>query len=291
MGLLLTFSQIAELRKLRNLRRKPKPIPRSHGSEALFRRELSRLWTSMIVPDVVKLKALVSRAESAAYIADFLDDALERAEAAYALKASRIAQKWSSDLDNHVKTQTLKQLSQALSLDLSTVYATPAVADALTMTSMQTASMISGVPGQFYGKIAKAVVDNFTGAPLPEGRSLLQQISHITGISADHAQRIARDQTASLTGALTKARQESVGISEYRWRNARDNRVAGNPNGKYPDAISSSSTHGNHWEREGKIFRWDSPPPDGHPGQAINCRCYAEPVIDLKEILAHAETL
>ena len=26
------------------------------------------------------------------------------------------------------------------------------------------------------------------------------------------------------------------------------------------------------------MFRWDEPPAGGHPGQAHNCRCYAEPV-------------
>ena len=32
-----------------------------------------------------------------------------------------------------------------------------------------------------------------------------------------------------------------------------------------------------HRRNEGKIFRWDTPPPTGHPGQDYNCRCLALP--------------
>jgi hypothetical protein len=33
-----------------------------------------------------------------------------------------------------------------------------------------------------------------------------------------------------------------------------------------------------HAANDDKLFRWDTPPEGGHPGQAHNCRCYAEPV-------------
>jgi hypothetical protein len=32
-----------------------------------------------------------------------------------------------------------------------------------------------------------------------------------------------------------------------------------------------------HRRNDGKIFRWDTPPPTGHPGQDYNCRCLALP--------------
>jgi uncharacterized protein with gpF-like domain len=34
-----------------------------------------------------------------------------------------------------------------------------------------------------------------------------------------------------------------------------------------------------HAVYDDQVFRWDDPPEDGHPGQAINCRCRAEPFI------------
>ncbi len=33
-----------------------------------------------------------------------------------------------------------------------------------------------------------------------------------------------------------------------------------------------------HADYDDRIFSWDNPPPDGHPGQAYGCRCYAEPL-------------
>ena len=43
-----------------------------------------------------------------------------------------------------------------------------------------------------------------------------------------------------------------------------------------------------HAERHGKIFRWDTPPQGGHPGEDYNCRCLAipyKPLYDRKKIL------
>ncbi len=34
-----------------------------------------------------------------------------------------------------------------------------------------------------------------------------------------------------------------------------------------------------HAEHDDKVFDWDTPPETGHPGQAYNCRCFAEPYL------------
>ncbi len=74
---------------------------------------------------------------------------------------------------------------------------------------------------------------------------------------------IARDQLASLRADITRERQTQLGVKRYRWRTAGDERV-----------------RSAHRARSGTIFSWDDPPPDGHPGKPILCRCTAEPVID-----------
>ncbi len=42
-----------------------------------------------------------------------------------------------------------------------------------------------------------------------------------------------------------------------------------------------------HAAREGEIFNWHVPPEDGHPGEAHNCRCWAEPYVaeEVREFL------
>jgi SPP1 gp7 family putative phage head morphogenesis protein len=88
------------------------------------------------------------------------------------------------------------------------------------------------------------------------------------------AELIARDQVGKLNGELTLNRQTALGIGEYIWRTVKDERVRGNPGGLYPDAAPS------HWDREGKKYKWSDPPEGGHPGEAIQCRCFAEPVFE-----------
>lgn len=81
---------------------------------------------------------------------------------------------------------------------------------------------------------------------------------------------IARDQIGKINGELTRQRQTDIGVESYIWRTAADERVRGTPGGKYPNAKPS------HFNREGKVFLWTKPPEGGHPGEAIQCRCYAE---------------
>ena len=83
--------------------------------------------------------------------------------------------------------------------------------------------------------------------------------------SARQARLIARDQTSKLIGNLNQARQEQIGVAQYRWRTSQD------------EAVRPS-----HRANDGRIFRWDSPPPTGHPGHDINCRCVALPIIPPK---------
>jgi putative chitinase len=60
---------------------------------------------------------------------------------------------------------------------------------------------------------------------------------------------------------------EGLHVDRYIWRSRDDSRVR---------AI--------HAAYDDRIFFWSSPPEGGHPGQGWNCRCTAEPIIDLDAI-------
>jgi SPP1 gp7 family putative phage head morphogenesis protein len=124
----------------------------------------------------------------------------------------------------------------------------------------------------------KAIMNDYRGAGFSDGsKSLAGAIRAIAGATREKASVIARDQTAKLMSDMARARQEDAGITHYVWRTAGDNRVVGRPGGLYP---KGSRLHGNHWDRDGKVYRWNQPPEDGHPGKAILCRCVALPIID-----------
>jgi SPP1 gp7 family putative phage head morphogenesis protein len=73
-----------------------------------------------------------------------------------------------------------------------------------------------------------------------------------------------------LTSRFNQARQESLGVTRYEWQTVGDDRV-----------------RPAHEDLEGTEHDWDDPPTDedgntGHPGDCgINCRCAANPILDL----------
>lgn len=120
------------------------------------------------------------------------------------------------------------------------------------------------------------------------GREIEKTVmQEMPGISFRRARVIARDQASKLNASLTQGRMADAGLSTYIWDTAQDERVRGNPGGRYSNALPS------HWEMQGKVCRWDDPtvclddngewvkrPPTApyfHPGMAIMCRCVALP--------------
>lgn len=95
-------------------------------------------------------------------------------------------------------------------------------------------------------------------------REVGKQLSRRFGITRRRGQLIARDQLATLNMEITRARQTSLGVTRFRWRTSADGRV-----------------REEHAELEGQVFTWaEGHPTEGVPGQAINCRCVAEPILD-----------
>lgn len=127
-------------------------------------------------------------------------------------------------------------------------------------------SLIRSVAQDAVPSLARDIEEAFASGTRPEvlarrwrERGLPLRFGTIEG----RAKVIARDQIGKLNGQLTQARQQAIGIVEYVWRTSRDQRVR--------DA---------HADREGKRYRWDQPPGDGHPGHPVQCRCVAEAVLD-----------
>lgn len=121
--------------------------------------------------------------------------------------------------------------------------------------------LITNMAEEYKHRIRAAIIENLDRGGTTD--ELAASLSKIEGMTERRAELIAVDQTGKLHGKMQEFYQRSAGVEKYRWRTKRDNRVR-------PE----------HAAREGKIFRWDSPPPDGHPGMAIRCRCKAQPVFE-----------
>lgn len=92
---------------------------------------------------------------------------------------------------------------------------------------------------------------------------------------------IARDQVSKFNGKLTEIRQKNAGITKYTWQTSQDGRVR---------TLSNSGGYSDHGRLNGQEFSWDDPPitvfkgkragERNHPGEDIQCRCVALPVLD-----------
>lgn len=121
--------------------------------------------------------------------------------------------------------------------------------------------LITSIDERFLDDVAEILTDaQLNGWDL---RRTTQALNAATGSPLNRAKLIARDQIATVNSQISKQRQIEAGVNSYRWSTSQDERVR-------PE----------HREREGRIFEWDAPPPDGHPGEPINCRCVAIPVFD-----------
>lgn len=102
------------------------------------------------------------------------------------------------------------------------------------------------------------------------------------------ARLTARDQIGKLNGLITKTQYQSIGMETYYWMTAHDERVRGNPSGKFPKSIPS------HWIMRDVLCTWKDASvyydfaskkwvlrvgkmEITHPGFAIACRCTAAP--------------
>lgn len=129
-------------------------------------------------------------------------------------------------------------------------------------------ALIKSIPQRFFDQVEQQVISG-----VREGlrwEDLADKIQQRYNVAESSAKLVARDQVGKFYGELNKVRQEELGVGSYIWRTVSDNRV-----------------REEHEARDGKKFKWEDPPEDGHPGIPINCRCYAEPVLD--EILAELD--
>lgn len=96
-----------------------------------------------------------------------------------------------------------------------------------------------------------------------------EEISRVLTALTNRLERFAISQINLADNLLARYRQTGLGLRQYTWQTRLDERVRGNPNGKYPRSKPS------HWAREGQLFNWANPPEGGNPGEAPGCRCRA----------------
>lgn len=159
----------------------------------------------------------------------------------------------------HNAKQLAKVLKSTLSVDL--FRSEPWLKDQIDIFIEHNVGLIKTVEEKYFGDIQETV---FRGARQGTSvKEIAEEIRERGQVSQSRAELIARDQINKFNGVLSEIRQRDLGVEKYIWRTSLDERV-----------------REEHRAREGKTFEWSNPPSDGNPGEAINCRCYAEPVLE-----------
>jgi SPP1 gp7 family putative phage head morphogenesis protein len=200
----------------------------------------------------------------------FMDDKFEqlkfRINVKSAIHARKLAEKYANDINKFNAKQCLKVV-KLLPLDRLIPNFDKAMHNFVT----ENVRLINGLQEETIRLLAQRITSGvrkgYTVAQLQ--KSIQYRFGIDKGVFKTIKARmslIALDQVGKLNGQLTRLRQTALGIVKYIWRTREDSRV-----------------RPAHRLRNGKSFRWASSPADGHPGEAIRCRCWAEPIITDKK--------
>lgn len=184
-----------------------------------------------------------------------LDEALEQAEGdLYRLILTltpRLAD-WTIRVERWHRKKFIAAILTPTGVDLSTLL-NPA-GDTMASFRASVLALIRNIDDDTRSRIAGTVWRGFQERT--DRREIAKQIVAETNIGRRRAVFIARDQTVKMSARLDQARQEEAGIEEYVWLHSRKLRPR-------PE----------HVVRDGRIYRWDTPPADGHPGTQPYCGC------------------
>ena len=138
----------------------------------------------------------------------------------------------------------------------------------IVMAATQEASqLIKTIPEQYLSQVQGQVMRSITSG---SGQAtLVPFLREKYGQNVRKARSVAHDQTRKAYSTISNARMQSAGIEEFEWCHSHG--------GKVPRQ--------QHLDWNGKTFRFDKPPIDDTfgavlPGIAINCRCFARPILN-----------
>lgn len=178
--------------------------------------------------------------------------------------------KQANDYSSFTVHRSLEKLSGGLSL--ATRELTPEMEEIIKAAVTNNVSLIRSIPEQYFLEIEGAVMRSITtGNGLQD---LIPFINHRKTITMKRVNLIALDQTKKITVALNKQRSVESGLTKFEWVHS----------------SASKEPRKLHLGYNGKTFSYDDLPiidektgERGMPGQAINCKCIAVPILSFEK--------
>lgn len=189
---------------------------------------------------------------------------------------------WAKTMVGDVDEQSAKDLKRSTDkmsggMNIKTDSISDRTRDIITASTEQSASLIKTVATDYTTEVKEAIMRSITD----DSQSFTSLKDSIHGMLQgrykryrNKAKNIALDQTQKAYSNLAASRARDIGVTEYIWRHAGGSQ---NPRSYHKNVLN------------GKKFSLDEPPvidqktgEKGKPGDAINCRCYIEPIISFE---------
>jgi len=255
--------------KRKNKTRKPRPVKTPKQIEVKYRRALLNLAKSLEKDIATNINPILVQFE-AEYVNDayasVLTQAFNALRSKYAnitTEANTVANSFVSASNQVNKRKFYSALESAVGVNLQSIVQNENLEDILIAKTRENVALIQSIPDEYLKKVETLVFEGTTQGSRPS--SMIKELREVGKVTENRAKLIARDQTSKMNSALNQQRQQNLGVEEYIWRTAGDER-----------------TRPSHKAKNGKTFRWDNPPKDtGHPGEDIQCRCVAQPLIKI----------
>jgi SPP1 gp7 family putative phage head morphogenesis protein len=174
-------------------------------------------------------------------------------------RLARLAEPTAQDTQRFQAAQLNRQLAEVVTVDVVGT-AAPWLDETIDEFTRENVALIKTIPSRFFDEIETTIRrESADGA---RWEDIAESIAERYDVSRSRSRLIARDQVGKFYGDLNRVRQGDLGITRFVWRTVRDNRV-----------------REEHQELDGEVFTWGEAP-EGGPGEAVLCRCYADPVIE-----------
>lgn len=202
---------------------------------------MSQQLYAVLGPELARLKPQYT-ADSVATLDGWTDDILaviRRVSSTFTSnlfdqQARRVAAGTISRAETDNAEDFRKSVNRAVGVDFELITKPKGMVDYLEASTAENVNLIKSIPQEYFQRVETIVLGGMKSGLAPT--AIAKQIQEQTGVSARRAKLIARDQVSQLNSDLTRQRQAAAGIEFYRVETAKDQRVSGDPNGKYPSA-------------------------------------------------------
>ncbi|MGO2507286.1 MAG: phage head morphogenesis protein [Psychrobacter alimentarius] len=259
-------------KRKRGRKAKARPVRVSRKLELDYTRALLNIVDNMHAETVNALIPLTKQTNNVGDSKMVADSLFSDFKAAFSRTANTVKAKVSGIAETLAKTVVSKQrevsdgqlsdmIFKRTGIDFSGLMQDSVLQEAVDEAVAANVALITSIPQQYLDRVEQAVMASLQAGTLND--TLADELAKIKGVTDNRAKLIARDQLGKINSRLSQIRQQSLGITHYFWSTSQDERV-----------------RKRHARWDGDRIAWDTPTIDGHPGQAIRCRCTAIPDLD-----------